>query len=349
VQRTENLEYRLASAIRTLTRSRKPVLGLLESAPGIRLSALEEQLREGYDVRRFSAADSTQPAADVAALLVVGSPDSLAPADIERYHGFLARGGGMLVMASGMEISPQMPLAMPKAPAWNAVLKPLGVAIQPDLAYDLLASEIVPIPSDFGQVLQQYPLFIRSRSTGASPINQEVQEVTLTWASTIDTAGSGGRVTPLLTTRRAGGRLTDRASIDPMQSWQETDLSPRLLAAAVTAANDSAGARGRAVVVGSTDFASDRFARRAPDNLSLALNAVDWLAQDEALIAIRSKDRRPPALVFSSEAVRETVKYANVIGVPALVALAGLIRLIRRRRKTRQTWQPSAVRLEQAA
>jgi ABC-type uncharacterized transport system involved in gliding motility auxiliary subunit len=94
------------------------------------------------------------------------------------------------------------------------------------------------------------------------------------------------------------------------------------------------------VVVGSTDFINDRFVSRAPDNLSLALNAVDWLAQDEALIAIRSKDRRPPPLVYASETVREGVKYANVIGVPALVALYGLLRLLRRRRKTRESYQP---------
>ena len=52
--------------------------------------------------------------------------------------------------------------------------------------------------------------------------------------------------------------------------------------------------RGPAVVVGSIDFATDRFVQLAPENLAFALNAVDWLAQDEELIAIRSKDRRPP-------------------------------------------------------
>jgi ABC-type uncharacterized transport system involved in gliding motility auxiliary subunit/ABC-type transport system involved in multi-copper enzyme maturation permease subunit len=339
VQRSDNLEYRLASAIRTLTRPKKPVLGMIvENAGELRISALQEQLREGYDVRGLSLADTAQPAADVAALLVVGSPDSLTPAQVERYRGFLNRGGGMLVVASGMAISPQMPFATPRPPAWNAVLEPLGVSIAPDLTYDLLANEIVPVPTDFGQVLQQYPLFIRARSTGASLINQEVQEVTLTWTSTIDTSKAGGRVTPLLVTSRAGGRLTDRAPIDPMQTWPEGDLGTRIVAAAVQ--GDSGTSRGRAVVIGSSEFASDRFVRRAPDNLALVLNAVDWLAQDEALIAIRSKDRRPPALVYPSETVREAVKYANVIGVPALVALFGLIRLLRRRRKTREPWQP---------
>ena len=80
---------------------------------------------------------------------------------------------------------------------------------------------------------------------------------------------------------------------------------------------------------------------RAPDNLALALNSVDWLAQDKTLIGIRSKDRRPPPLAFSSVTEREAAKYANVIGVPALVALYGLVRLIRRRRMTRRGYQPA--------
>ena len=57
--------------------------------------------------------------------------------------------------------------------------------------------------------------------------------------------------------------------------------------------------RGRVVVVGSLDFATDRFVRTAPENLAFTLNAIDWLAQDEELIAIRSKDRRPPPLLFA--------------------------------------------------
>jgi ABC-type uncharacterized transport system involved in gliding motility auxiliary subunit len=125
-----------------------------------------------------------------------------------------------------------------------------------------------------------------------------------------------------------------------MQSWPQTNLSPRMLAVAVAPSADSGAAKGRGVVVGSSDFASDRFVRRAPDNLALALNAVDWLAQDEELIAIRSKDRRPPPLLFTSPALREGVKYANLAGLPLLVAVFGAIRLVRRRRRTREPYQP---------
>jgi ABC-type uncharacterized transport system involved in gliding motility auxiliary subunit/ABC-type transport system involved in multi-copper enzyme maturation permease subunit len=342
VQRTDNLEYRLAASIRTLTRSKKPVLGLMVTGapPGLQISELQEQLAKSYEVRNIDLADSTQPAADVSVLALLGSPDSLTSAQGERFQRFFDRGGSALVLASGMQLSPQMPAAGPRAVAWNRYLKPFGLEIRSDMAYDLMANEIVPLPSDIGQVLQSYPLFIRARSTAQSPINQEVNEVTLTWTSTVDTTGAKGRVTPLLVSSRGSGTLTSEVSIDPTQSFPQNNLAPHVLGAAAVRGGTGGAAKGRVVVVGSTDFINDRFVSRAPDNLSLALNAVDWLAQDDALIAIRSKDRRPPPLVYSSASVREGVKYVNVIGVPALVALYGLVRLLRRRRKTRESYRP---------
>jgi ABC-type uncharacterized transport system involved in gliding motility auxiliary subunit len=130
--------------------------------------------------------------------------------------------------------------------------------------------------------------------------------------------------------------------IDPNRDFPQTDLKVRLLAVqgeARKAAKDRTSA-GRVVVIGDATFASDRSARGAPENIALAANAVDWLAQDEALISIRAKDRRPPQLVFTSNLAREGVKYVNVIGVPLLVAAAGLVRLARRRRKTREPYRP---------
>ena len=217
VQRTDNLEYRLASSIRMLTRAKKPVLGLLvEGAPpGLEISELQGQLGKSYEVRSFNLADSTQPAADVSVLVLLGSPDTLSASQAARFQRFFDRGGSALVLASGMRLSPQMPAASPRPVAWNRFLKPFGVAIRPDMAYDLMANEIVPLPSDAGQVLQSYPLFIRARSTAKSMINQEVNEVTLTWTSTVDTTGAPkGRVTPLLVSSPGSGTLTAQVSID---------------------------------------------------------------------------------------------------------------------------------------
>lgn len=96
-------------------------------------------------------------------------------------------------------------------------------------------------------------------------------------------------------------------------------------------------------------FATDEFTQHSPDNLNFLLNAVDWLAQDESLIAIRAKDRRPPVLAFSSVGLREGAKYANVIGVPLLVAVLGLGHLAQRRRLSRVPYRPAATQAASGA
>jgi ABC-type uncharacterized transport system involved in gliding motility auxiliary subunit/ABC-type transport system involved in multi-copper enzyme maturation permease subunit len=347
VAQADDLEYRLASAIRTLTRTDKPVVGLVDAAMGGggSFEALRQELQKSYEVRAISFSDSGEVAKDISLLVLAGNPDSLPQAQLQRLNGFFDRGGSALVLASGMELSPQMPLAMPKPVAWNAALKRFGVSVRSDMVYDLLANEIVPVPSELGRVLRRYPFFVRSASTGRSVINRELNDVIFTWASSIDTTGGAATtITPLFTTTQAGGISTGQTTIDPNRAFAQTDLAVRLLAVQVAPAKapaDSASS-GRVVVVADADFAGDQNARNAPENLALALNAVDWLAQDEALITIRAKDRRPPGLVFTSNAARQGVKYGNMIGIPLLVALAGLARLSRRRRKTHELYRPLA-------
>jgi len=352
IQRTDDLEYRLVSAIRTMTRTARPVVGFVadpmdEYVRQRTWRTLQEELRRQYDVRTVSLADSSAPGADLQVLVLAGAPDSL-PADQEaRLDVFFARGGGALVMAGGMTIDPQQPyFAMPRTVAWNAVLRPFGVAVRSDLVYDLMANESVSLPTNFGRLLTAYPLWLRAASAGASVINENLPSAFLPWSSSIDTAGAApGTVTPLLVSSQAAGVSATQTLLDPQQQFPTDSLAPRLLGVAVNplAAGDSAPVRGRVVVVGNDEFAGDRHARSAPENVALALNAVDWLAQDEALIGIRAKDRRPPALVMS-EGRRNAVRYANVVGIPLLVALAGLARLVERRRAMRRVWQPEGVR-----
>ncbi|HYC31402.1 MAG TPA: GldG family protein, partial [Gemmatimonadales bacterium] len=353
VQRTDDLEYRVVSAIRHLTRAKKPVVGIVSEAQGagMSLGELQQQLASSYEVRPIDLADTTQPAGDVVAMILAGSPDSLTAAQQSRLARYLERGGSALVLAPGMQLSQGAPMAEPRPVAWNALLKPYGVSIRTDMAYDLLANEVIPLPTDFGRVLQVYPFFIRAQSTRRSPVNQDLGAVVLTWASTIDTTGAAkGTVTPLLTSSPATGAFTSITNIAPAQDFPQANLAPRLLAVAVGTGDTTASSRrGRVAVVGSLDFATDRFVRSAPENLAFALNAVDWLAQDEALIAIRSKDRRPPSLQFASATTREGVKYANLIGLPLVVALAGLLHLVRRRRRTREPYRPLVPAREGAA
>lgn len=357
IQQTGDLEYRLTSDIRALTHPDRPVVafGELSDPAAVRgrrsFEALREQLGRNYTVRTFSLAD-TAIAPDVKAIAIAGTPDSLHNAEVYRLRSFLGRGGSLLLMAEGMQISTQGPFAFSRLVGWNELLKPYGISIASDMVYDLASNERVAIPAQFGQVLVSYPFWIRAISTKTSPVNADLGSVLLPWASKLDTTGAmPGTVTPLLVTSRAGGVQETTALLDPSRQFGRDSLRTRLLALAVNplaresargAAPDSAPPplRGRVVLVGSADFASDRYAQNSGENLVFVQNAIDWLAQDDALIGIRSKNRTPPALVFTSQTLRDLVKYGNIIGVPVLLIVFGSLRLLRRRQITRHVYRP---------
>ncbi|PYP00902.1 MAG: hypothetical protein DMD57_15455 [Gemmatimonadetes bacterium] len=354
VQQSNDLEYRLTSDIRALTHPEKTVIAFGEisdaaAARGQRsFEALRERLASRYDVRPFGVTD-TSIAPGVRVIAVAGTPDSLDNAQVTRLRGFLDRGGSLLLMAGGMQLQLSQqgpPFAASRRVGWNALLKPYGVSIASNMVYDLASNVQVGIPAQFGQVLVPYPFWLRALSTKASPVNADLEAVLLPWTSQIDTPPvTAGTVTPLLVTSRAGGVQETMAFLDPSRAFSRDSLRRRVVAllASAPGPDTTKGApRGRLVVVGSGDFASDRYTRNSPENLVFVENAIDWLAQDDALIAIRSKNRAPPPLVFTSATTRGAVKYGNVIGVPVLLVGAGILRLWRRRQMTRRTYRPLA-------
>ncbi len=346
IRKSDDLEYRLTSFIRELTQTSKPVLGWIRAGEGgspngdVSFATVQEALGRSYDLRTIALAADTSIPAQAKVLVLSGSVDTLPPAQLAPLQAFLARGGNVLLMAGGMTRAPQGQFAMSRPVGWNALTRALGVSIKSDMVYDIAANAQVGLPSQFGQVVLPYPLWPRGISTKASVIDAELPSVLLPWTSSIDTAGAPkGTVTPLLVTSKLAGLMQQNVILSPQQDFSRNNTAQRILAVQVQPKSPGAG---RLVVVGNGDFASDHFAQNSPENAVFVLNAVDWLAQDEALISIRSKDRTPPPLAFTNAALRGAVRYGNIIGVPVVVALFGALRLARRRARTRQPYRPLA-------
>ena len=352
VQRTDDLEYRLTSFIRALTVKDRPKVALATPAEnpqvGSSFQALREALGENHEVQSLFLGPDSVRLDSVRVLVAAGSPDSLSSVQRQQFADFLGQGGSALIMAGGMELPERTPFATARRVAWNDLLEPYGVSVRSDMVYDLASNERVAMPTQFGmRVLVQYPYWVRALSTHGAAINQEIDGIFLPWSSSLDTtAAKAGTLMPLFVTSRAAGVTVGRAFLEPNQQFPTDSLSPRVMGVQVNplAADSVAGPKGRVVVIGSSDFASDRNAQNAPENLSVVLNAVDWLGQDESLISIRAKVRTPPPLVFSSDTVRDGVKYANVFGVPVLLIVAAAVHLWRRRQLSKRPYRPVEAR-----
>ena len=94
-------------------------------------------------------------------------------------------------------------------------------------------------------------------------------------------------------------------------------------------------ASGNLVVVGDANFISAQNASR--QNIAFLLNLVDWLSQDNNLIAVRSRvlsDKTiDPNVLAEGSAKPGIIRAVNLLLMPALVAALGIVISLRRREK----------------
>jgi hypothetical protein len=86
----------------------------------------------------------------------------------------------------------------------------------------------------------------------------------------------------------------------------------------------------RVAVIGDSDFASN-FALGIQGNRDLFMNAVNWLAQQESLIAIRPRAADDRRITLTAQRT-QALFWLSILVVPALVFGAGIYTWSRRRR-----------------
>ena len=344
IDRTDDLEFRLASALSTMTRERTPRIGWITGfgARGpFEFGGLQRALSERYDVQPIDmAGDTALPGVlDSVDVVVVASPgEPLGDTTVARLAGFVDRGGSALLMLESVQISPQAPMTMPVATGLDAFLADRGLRLRSGPVYDLRSSERISAGQrGMFQLVQSYPFWpVVFPTADGHATTRDLNSLTLGWASALDVLDST-RVTPLWTTTDAGGVQPAGGSIAPDVALEPdpSSLSSLVVAAAVAPADDAGG---RVLVLGDANLVEDQFMGANPQNLLFVANAVDWLSQDEALIAIRAKNRTPPPLVFSSDARRAFLKWGCLVGIPLLVAAFGLLRVGGRRSRAERAW-----------
>ena len=144
--------------------------------------------------------------------------------------------------------------------------------------------------------------------------------------------GSGREGGPLVMTSEAGWAETDLSVLtsegDQTVKLDEGVDQPGPVSLAVAARDTEAG--GRLVVFGDSDFATNQYFG-VQGNGDLALNALSWLAEDEALISIRPREpgHNPIALTESDS---EWIFWLSVVLYPGLIALVGIVVVSRKGR-----------------
>ena len=345
IERVDDLELRLASAIASMTTETRPGVAFVQGygAKGpFEIPGLREGLADRFSLRSVDlSGDSAPPLSrDSTEIVVLAAPTQpVDSAALARVQDFVARGGAALLLLEAPQLDPQSPMASPLFSGAEKLLEGRGLSFEPQLVFDLASSERVSLGRrGLFNVISPYPLWPVTLPAGDHPTTRGLASLTLGWAGALEITDST-RVHPLWQTTEAAGLQEAGGLVMPDQDWNRPDeeLAVRTVAAAVEPAEGSG--EGRMVVVSDGSFAEGQFVQANPGNLVFLANAIDWLAQDEALMSIRAKDRTPPSLVFTSDLERNALKWGNLAGVPLLLALFGVVRVTGRRRRAETRWR----------
>ncbi len=267
---------------------------------------------------------------DCSVLVVAGPKKALFPAEADSVRAYLERGGKALIM-----LDPDVESGL------EGVLGGYQVKVGDDFVLDnsgigglfgLDAS--MPVAVSYadhevtGKLKGIMTTFMLARSvsamTGVSAMDAQATEV----VKTSDASWAESDLSPI----RGAGRGDRQVSLDPADR-----KGPISLAVAVTAkpktfaasASDPGRTRTRLVAFGDSDFATNQFFK-FQGNGDLFLNALNWLLEEEDLIAIRPKD---PGFnpIYLTKQQGDLISYLTMAVIPGLVFAAGIAVWWRRR------------------
>ncbi len=356
IEDLSTLEYDITSAIRRLARGTLPTVAFLaghgEPSPESAMPTLQRELSRNYRVTTTSGAGGRfEPRPD--ALVVMAPTDSLDADALRALDAYVMAGGRVALLVNRIETDLQQGRAWPVSVGLDSLMAGWGMGISENLVMDRQSSAItVQRQQGFFQISQQieYPFFpIVTRFSQDNPMVSRLRDVLFYFVSSVDTSV----VVPAGVDREILAWSTDQAAlqegfflIQPMGAAFPMEEGPFPLAASYSGTFPSAfeagrtGLPARVVLVGDGDFLNERIVGAIPGNVDLGLNLVDWLVQDDALLAIRSKRVAPRLLEPVSDAVRPWIKFGTMLGPVLIVLLVGLWRW-RRRRARAARWSRS--------
>jgi ABC-type uncharacterized transport system involved in gliding motility auxiliary subunit len=283
--------------------------------------------RDNFTVEKLVLAQQKTVPADATVIVIAGPHTDFLEPEMTALKDFLAKGGKLLVMLDPPEAN------APELTNLRALLKDWAIEFGNDVVVDasgmgqLFGGDAsVPVAASY----PPHAITDNFRVMTAFPLSRSVKAVE---------GGAGGKTPQMIVETSA-------------QSWAETDLKnlatgkvefnadqgdkqgPVALGAAVSAPAAEAPAppsgnatpdapkpESRIVALGDSDFAANN-AVGIQGNQDFFLNAVNWLAQQENLIAIRPKEAQDRRITLTATQ-QQNIWLLSIFIIPGLVLGAG--------------------------
>lgn len=361
VQNVSNIEYGLVAAIKKVTAKEARKVGFLTGHDEPSLTQrmevgevddsfflLKKALDRNYQVLSINLGDDEVTLDDVDTLLIAGSKTAFSDEEKYAIDQFLLGGGSLIVFLDLIDVTNDLQASLLELDI-NELIEHYGVRIEKQFALDR-SNEIASFNQGFSTFFKPYDFWVKAVNQffdPMSPIVSKLDSIVFPWTSPLKLFEKEGVTTTVLLSSTTNAWLQNEPfNLDPnlVQNLTKKDQYPlvALLEGGFTSFFDRSGEghfdtslkTGRILIAGNSRFATDRFIKLYPQNLSFIMNAIDFLTLDESLISIRSKSSVDLPLKNLTDRDRQIVKFLGILLMPILVITFGVVRsFIRRKQK----------------
>jgi gliding-associated putative ABC transporter substrate-binding component GldG len=370
IQNISGLEYEITSTIKRLSNRLLPPIGILvgQDGPDLdnQLAGLNKELSRQYRIKRINLEAGEAIPPDLYVLIIIGPKKEFSEWEKYAIDQFIMRGGKLAFWLDHVQVDIQQGKAKTQKVGLEELLENYGVDIKDNLVIDLQCNRVAISQQQSGFVYQNvvnYPFFPAASDFDlTSLVVKDLGAISFSYVSSLEPSSALAKnalFDPLVRSSKNSGTQVVPCDINPFRKFNQEDFnqSGLILAAALQGRfssyfahkempNPPAGTDSpestlysspltRFVVVGDADLVTDQNIK-GTDNLTFFLNVADWLSQDEALIAIRSKQVASRPLKEITPGTKRLVKYGNTLGLPLLVILFGVVRWQVKQRKKRK-------------
>jgi ABC-type uncharacterized transport system involved in gliding motility auxiliary subunit len=292
---------------------------------------------DNYTVEKLVLPQQKEVPADASVLVVAGPKTDLFPPEIDMLKKYLGRGGKVLFMLDPPDRADSAELT-----GVQALLKEWGIEVGANVVVDVsgmgqlfgtgaevpVAAKYNPHPiTDGFRLITAYPL---ARSVGTVTGSQSgrfpqtlVETSPSSWAeSDIKKLTTSGQVARELDKGDKQGPVTLAAAVSaPVETTPPPPAGAK--------PEDTQKPETRIAVFGDSDFVANQWLG-IPGNKDLFLNSINWLAQQENMIAVRPRDPEDRRITLTRDQ-QTRIFWLTVLVIPGLILLAGVQTWWRRR------------------
>jgi len=293
--------------------------------------------------------------------MVIDPKQKITTPQLKSIDQYIMSGGKVMFAINRVQVQLRRGIGRPLKTGINKLLTAYNLPVKADLVRDAHASNIrVQQRQGNFRITNnvQYPYIPQIVNFGNNPISKGLETVVFRFVSSLDTThvDSSQHLMILAKSSNKSGIASGYFNLNPMQKWNRSDFTRSHIpvAAALQGRFTSAFANSDSikvplkkskktsiVVFGDGDFivnGSGRQQQRMPsDNISLAVNSVDWLADNTGLMQLRTKGITNRPLKNIKNSTKTMLKYLNLF-LPLLLVLGYGVYRYQRKKSRRKEW-----------